>query len=1115
MTGVQTCALPISSPQHFFSGLIETMVHEVAHIAAWHLAGGARRYDPAFLESMSLLTDTLAPVLPKLQEELENEATKQHSPNPIGSLVRDLNKVRGEARRAHSRASREAGRTGPAIGATGEGRNAVGSGLGLESSGDADFDAGRHEGLEPATVQRVLQDPDQGDYPPASPEIRNWEAKQRSEATGEPHLEDKQVDPESQAFLEKAGEHLDSEGKKQVQDSVVHYNKLLGNIYTVVQLMKQNMQIPGNKVFLRHLEDMQIVKTRVTKVADDVMRKWNLLGKSEDQKLSRFTEEARERSHALKRRLTPEELAKLGKKYEMGPGLMHLYVEVDNSLKLFLSQMRQAGELAIRRDYPELAFFLVPELNKEFAKMGNRNFFPFMRFGRNIVAVETTGKTIYGGKSYGAHRIVDWMAFENAKDAMKVYNGRKKELGGKPLRIFTYYVPENATPYLSFPPMLFNLVRKRLNLTEHDEMVLRQLMYSLSPANAFSKHLMKTRLIAGFSSDFRRSYAAYMSTGANHIARALYSWRLQEDINSVRKWVKDNTNGMNAIKGGRLVEALQETHRYVTEPQNEWNNIRAMGFTYYFAGVPRMMITNFTQVPLLAFPRLAKLFAGRNGLTGRHIGLEVLKAAKDVTESMREGKRLTPDERRAMHWLEGRDLLTESYAATLAAVREGGLIHGKLLGGSHLDYTIRQMNTFLVSGFALSEEWNRRVTALATYRVAQQAGESPGRAREHAVEVIRDSQFEYQKWNRPPLMRGKKSILFLFKLWPEHYMYYVAHNLGGWRFWAMALSMGGLKMIPFAEDATDLIDMLVTGVRKWAGKKHPYFDAEKELREMSAKVGISGDTLVNGLSSNTFGLTALTSPFGIPLPALDISATIQVGKQLPELVTLAKALRGDEGPSDAVLDLLAQTTGVAGRQGIDLLRASFADTPARLKALRLAPMGLRNMLKAYFWITHKAMIDSRGNKLLDVNLSDPAQIGEVVGQLMGFTPTRLSAYYDARTHSIDEAKYYAASREAILTYFRMALQQRDREGTAEARRRVRAFNKQAPRGLAISAKDIIQSVRSARRTQGLREMGLPPQRRYWGLYREMEKAFEPGAQLPRGQVPAQSTQPESQTPPLP
>jgi len=126
--------------------------------------------------------------------------------------------------------------------------------------------------------------------------------------------------------------------------------------------------------------------------------------------------------------------------------------------------------------------------------------------------------------------------------------------------------------------------------------------------------------------------------------------------------------------------------------------------------------------------------------------------------------------------------------------------------------------------FAKTEQFNRRVVALASFRLDRAAGISIKDAKERMEQAIHYSQGQYDKFNNPSFFRGNIiSYLFVYKLFQfitVELMRHLNHKERA-AFVGMLLLTSGIQGIPFAENAEDLIDWLMEkfGV-KWAGMEH-------------------------------------------------------------------------------------------------------------------------------------------------------------------------------------------------------------------------------------------------------------------------------------------------------
>lgn len=205
--------------------------------------------------------------------------------------------------------------------------------------------------------------------------------------------------------------------------------------------------------------------------------------------------------------------------------------------------------------------------------------------------------------------------------------------------------------------------------------------------------------------------------------------------------------------------------------------------------------------------------------------------AKIIQNGTHANYGLTPDE--------ARFLLEQTTNGTLQPALFNALIgsaRGKSQGNRINDAIQKWM--FM---FSYTEALNRRVTALAAYRlelarIQASTDMSEKKAQEAAAtaghNAVRISQGEYSMFNRPELARGGLGqYIFMYKMFTVITVQLMRSlpPKGRLTFLALMIAASGMKGVPFAEDLMDLVDTLAQmfGIKMTSIEKEAYqlFDA--------------------------------------------------------------------------------------------------------------------------------------------------------------------------------------------------------------------------------------------------------------------------------------------------
>ena len=245
-------------------------------------------------------------------------------------------------------------------------------------------------------------------------------------------------------------------------------------------------------------------------------------------------------------------------------------------------------------------------------------------------------------------------------------------------------------------------------------------------------------------------------------------------------------------------------------------------------------LINLTSIPMHSLPLLASYNAKRGvggGFSTTKAAAALVRAGKNMknakmetvaymqeianSKKLQKNHGLTQDEA---------DFLLEQTREGLLAAAQFNALIGTSRGGIQRASTINAVQKWMQM-FTYTEQFNRRTTALASYRLERDKAMASGMMRDgkptaagikHATKEARrhvvESQGVYDMHNRPELGRG--DIL----QYPYMYKQFVVHSVqllkamspkGRMMYIGMILFASGLKGIPFADDLVDIADTLM------------------------------------------------------------------------------------------------------------------------------------------------------------------------------------------------------------------------------------------------------------------------------------------------------------------
>ncbi|MDH0774725.1 PLxRFG domain-containing protein [Delftia tsuruhatensis] len=537
------------------------------------------------------------------------------------------------------------------------------------------------------------------------------------------------------------------------------------------------------------------------------------------------------------------------------------------------------------------------------------------------------------------------------------------------------------------------------------------------------KRLIQRKGIEGYSQDVGRVVANFIYSNARQGAAGLNAGTMDRAINDIPK------------EQGELKDLAMGLRSYIRDPQEEGQAVRGMLFAQYLGGSLASAVVNMTQPFAVTLPWLSQ-FGGIRAASG-----QMARALKDMGT---RGMKYEPDLAHALKSAEDDGVVSPQEVHQLMAQARGagGLRSGD--GTKSGDARAAAGNAWerakVAWGqpFALAEQFNRRSTFIAAFRIAKAQGmDDPGA---FARKAVLETQFVYSKANKPQWARGAVGgTLFTFKTYSVSYLELMQRmwkqggpegkRAVGWAL-AMLLLMGGAGGVPFMEDAEDLID----GVGQMMG----YNLSSKQWRK-EALAGIVGKELAEFLEQGVSGL---------PGAPIDVSGRLGMGNLLPGTgLLLTKQSRERD---------LLEVAGPAG----DLVMRGFTAGRKVLTgdvagaALEVSPTAVRNAFKGADMAASGMYKDTKGYKVIDTTLA------EAVAKAVGFQPKSVAEIQEANSFMQRSKSFYSLTSSEIKAQWADALFRKDEEALARVRERLADWNQNNPeQPIVVKMPDIWKKVR--------------------------------------------------------
>ena len=439
-------------------------------------------------------------------------------------------------------------------------------------------------------------------------------------------------------------------------------------------------------------------------------------------------------------------------------------------------------------------------------------------------------------------------------------------------------------------------------------------------------------------------------------------------------------------------------------------------------------------------------------IAGKDVGNYKLADSDYLTKLVE--KPWTADERRnGMTEDEAKYLLSEtltgslqpSEANTLLGTKRGGIRNGNVQLG------IRSYMAF----FSYTEAYNRRVTALATYRLekgralAEGLTESEAQARSRVVasRTIDMTQGQYAMYNRPTIARGSiGSLIFMYKQ-------FVVLTVGMMRNLSPSgqaamigtiLLLSGLKGVPFADDLLDLADLLMQslGIRKKTA------EGEVMLFLNSIAPGLT-PYIMRGLVDEVTGATVSSrTGFGDIIP---LTGALNYGSDpIREITNFAGPIAGGiTSIAASAKDIVSYAAEVVGLK---------PDTTTLKELMRKSPLaGVRALSDTLVYYQDGKVTTSDGKVAIS-----SASTGVMVARLLGFMPADTTKTNDIIRISKGYGAYVVAVKKEFVDAYRRAAVSNDRADMTRIKQQVRQHNIDA-KGTGFEIKDFDLAVKKAAR----------------------------------------------------
>jgi len=382
----------------------------------------------------------------------------------------------------------------------------------------------------------------------------------------------------------------------------------------------------------------------------------------------------------------------------------------------------------------------------------------------------------------------------------------------------------------------------------------------------------------------------------------------------------------------------------------------------------------------------------------------------------------------------------------------------------HADSAVTKVAEKWMIMFAKSEQYNRRVTALASYRLDKQrllASKPAGykmtnvdklTLHDRATDAVNFSQGNYDSFNRPSWAQGNVfKYLWMYKQFQVitvQLMRNVSHA-DRLKMVGMLILLSGLKGVPFMDDIWDLFDTLMQKFGlKWAG-------VEAEMTMLLKDTPISSALVARGVLDHSFGFTGSTRfSMGDLIPGTGmLKAGADLGRETESIFgPVYGAWKGALVSGATLAQYVAESVGL--KDDVTSL-SDVLKTGAGFSALKNYARGITMMMDG-------TITNNRGQIV-----AKDAGILDALTQLVGFYPAAATDQYAVIRMTNDARNYAQAIKSAYVDAAIKADSAKERNAINQM---VREWNKDS-KGTPFYIKNFPGAVSTARKAARMNSVG--------------------------------------------
>lgn len=779
-----------------------------------------------------------------------------------------------------------------------------------------------------------------------------------------------------------------------------------GKVQPQVIAMWRGKELAQYETLINNKFESTILKSGMRFSHEELRKFFNL----NEQQISLYDEARATVDKSLDLTARAEMLRKLGRDWDFMRDMVMDAPTLTEAWKLLHEELEQrAKEIPDSRDQMAAKMFEIRSSFDKAQELMEHGYMPLQRFGKYTVdVVDENGERVY------------FSMFESKAESNKMAQAMRREypnarvvqgtMNDQQFKLFAGITPETAELFGS-------MLGLDADGQDAKDQAFQEYLKLAKNNHSALKRLIHRKGIAGYSEDVGRVLASFVYSNARLAATGLNAGKMEQAINTLQTEHKEQ---------GELGEIAAKLRSYIQDPQEEGHVIRGMLFAQYLGGSVASAAVNMTQPFAVTLPWLTQY--GGMAAAGRYL-------AGALRDMAKRGHKYEADLAHALKMAEDDGVVSpqEIHQLMAQARGAGGLRtgDGTKLGDARAQAANLWEKVKVGWGqpFALAEQFNRRSTFIAAYRLAK--NRKLGNPAEFARRAVLETQFLYSKANKPQWARGAVGgTLFTFKTYSVSFLE-LMHRMWtqggpegkravGWAM-AMLLLMGGAGGLPFMEDLEDLID--------GAGQMMGYNVSAKQWRQQLLR-DVLGAELAGFIEQGMSGL---------PGAPVDVSGRLGMGNLIPG----TGLLLDKQSNARDVVELLGPAGDLVqrGMQAVKSVASGVVNadpTSIGRGVMEVMPTAVRNAAKGVDMASSGIYKDTKGYKVIDTTLD------EAVAKFLGFQPRSVAEVQEANSFMQRAKSFYIQTSNEIKAQWAKALFEKDAAGVERARQRVKEWNEKNP-----------------------------------------------------------------------